>query len=294
MGKGICIFRKILLLVFISFFCLNFVYSDEDVFSKLKTLEWIAYSPTQFNPKKDIYPSTKDIRLDLEALRKRGFQGIVTYGSERSLANIPFIAKEVGFEGVIMGIWSIEDEKELVAAVDAASYVDAYCVGNEGYRIRYDLATLKKTIEYIKNNTGKPVTTTEEIDDYYYDTNLVEVSDWIFPNAHPVFADVKTPKKAFLWLRSRVTTLQKRLSKKGYNKLIVIKESGFPTRGGRYYSQRNQNKFLKLLEKSELNFVYFEAFDQVWKNHLPFEPYWGLFKYNRKPKLYVKRKKVSK
>jgi len=290
MEKGIYIFKKILLVVFVSFFCVSFSYSDDDIFSKLKTLEWIAYSPTHFNPKKDIYPNAEDIKLDLEVLRRKGFQGIVTYGSEHSLAQIPFIAKEVGFEGIIMGIWNIEDEKELSAAIAAVSYVDAYCLGNEGYRIRYDLATLKATINYIKSHTGKPVTTTEEIDDYYYDTDLVEVSDWIFPNAHPVFADIKTPKEAFWWLRNRVTTLRKRLRKKGYNKLIVIKESGFPTRGGRYYNQRNQDKFLKLLESSQLNFVYFEAFDQPWKNHLPFEPYWGLFKFNRAPKLYIKRK----
>ena len=290
MEKEIYIFKKILLVIFISFFCASFSYSDDDIFSKLKTLEWIAYSPTHFNPKKDIYPSTENIKLDLEALREKGFQGIVTYGCEHSLAQIPFIAREVGFKGIIMGIWNIKDEKELSAAITAASYVDAYCVGNEGYRIRYDLATLKKIINYIKSNTGKPVTTTEEIDDYYYDRDLVEVSDWIFLNAHSIFADVKTPKKSFLWLRNRVATLEKRLRKKGYNKLIVIKESGFPTSGGRYYSQKNQDKFFKLLKSSQLNFVYFEAFDQPWKNHLPFEPYWGLFKDNRKPKLYLRRK----
>jgi hypothetical protein len=33
-----------------------------------------------------------------------------------------------------------------------------------------------------------------------------------------------------------------------------------------------------------VRFVYFEAFDQPWKTHLPIEPHWGLFRSDRSPK----------
>jgi hypothetical protein len=38
-----------------------------------------------------------------------------------------------------------------------------------------------------------------------------------------------------------------------------------------------------------VKFVYFEAFDQPWKTHLPIEPHWGIFNSDRSPKVLGKR-----
>jgi len=64
--------------------------------------------------------------------------------------------------------------------------VDAYCVGNEGYKSRYPPKLLRKKIKVIRKRTGKLVTTTEEIEDYYFKKDLAKISDFILCNAHPV------------------------------------------------------------------------------------------------------------
>jgi hypothetical protein len=62
---------------------------------------------------------------------------------------------------------------------------------------------------------------------------------------------------------------------------------GLPTAGdpaGRL-SEANQKKYYFKLAKTDVKFVYFEAFDQPWKTHLPIEPHWGIFHADRTPKL---------
>ena len=50
-------------------------------------------------------------------------------------------------------------------------------------------------------------------------------------------------------------------------------------------SEVAQEKYYTELAKTDVKFVYFEAFDQPWKTHLPIEPHWGLFTADRTPKL---------
>ena len=261
---------------------------DLSVYTKLKGLKWVAYSPTNFNPSKKEYPSQENIKKDLEVLRQAGFEGIVTYGAEYSLKHVPRLAKQTGFDGVIMGVWDIEDEEEIESAVRAREYVDGYCLGNEGYKKRYSLEKVRAAIDKMKESTGKPVTTTEEVDDYYYDQGLIDISDWIFLNIHPVLSNIRNPDQACEWVKMRIRVLRQRLEKKGLNKLIVIKETGFPTHGGWGCSEKKQKEFFELMEKSRLHFFYFEAFDQPWKTHLAVEPYWGLFDSERGPKLFMR------
>lgn len=274
--------------LFVIFF-LSAAEAEDSFTAKLKSLKWIAYAPTHFDPERVVYPSTLTIRKDLETLRQAGFNGIVTYGSKFTLSAVPFIAKEVGFEGCIMGVWDIEDRDEIANAIKAKEYVDGYCIGNEGYKSRYDFQRLKIAITYIKSLTAKPTTTAEQMDDYYYDDDLVSVSDWLFVNAHPIFYGIKESTKAVNWLMGKVRTLKKILDSKNCDKIIVIKESGFPTAGDEYCDEVKQEEFLNLMEKSSLTFVYFQAFDQPWRK-VPFiEPYWGLFDSQRMPKRYIRK-----
>src|SRR5205823_9481233 len=41
--------------------------------------------------------------------------------------------------------------------------------------------------------------------------------------------------------------------------------------------------------QTDVRFVYFEAFDQPWKTHLPVEPHWGIFRSDRTPKVLASR-----
>lgn len=257
---------------------------SEEFTQKIKNLKWVAYSPTNFDPDRSTYPSEDSIREDLLALYRCGFSGIITYGSYGILAEIPRLANETGFNGVIMGIWDINNFEELSNATAANNFVDGYCAGNEGLGKRYELDLLAEVINEIRSETGKPVTTTEEINEYYNVTlNLVSLGDWVFPNIHPFLHKIMDPLKAVNWVQKHYSLLQKQAP----DKIIFIKETGMPTSGAAQASEINQKIFFEEMLTTNVLFVYFEAFDQPWKTWNCVEPHWGLLTSNRKPKQFA-------
>lgn len=250
---------------------------------KFKTLRWIAYSPSTGNPLASVEPSLSEIAEDLLLLRGYGFQGLVTYGANGNLGAVPAMARASGFEGIVMGIWDPANESEISSALKASAYVDGYCVGNEGLSLgtsRYNKQKLEAALSYVRSKTGKPVTTTEERGDYGRDTWLARTGDWCFPNIHPYWAGVKSPVEAVLWTSRQ----HRQLSEDAQGRVVVLKETGFPTGGDEGVNEETQRQFYQLMETAGIPFVYFEAFDQRWKDHEPVEPYWGLFDSERSPK----------
>ena len=280
-----------ILITTISFFCVcNNLFStlEGDFEEKIDSLKWIAYSPTDFNPETQEYPTGISIREDLKTLSNAGFNGLITYSLESILAEIPKIAKESGFKAVIMGIWDIHSQRELDNAIKMREYADGYCVGNEGINERrYELEELRKVIDYVKAKTKLPATTSEEIRQYAKQ-EVAAVGDWIFPNAHPVLYNVKTPSKAVDWIKNYCKIVTR--SALGQEKPVLFKEIGYPTAGDNVCNEDNQKEFFQLMENSEVNFAYFEAFDQPWKDYLPFEPHWGVFDSQRLPKRFIAEK----
>lgn len=271
------------ILTFFLFMSTAFCADFQEFKKKALSLKWIAYAPANFNPDTGVYPSHDSVKKDLELLYQYGFRGIVTYGSDRTLGDVPRLAREAGFGGVIMGVWNLENKEELENALQAKEYVDAYCLGNEGLYSRYDIDTLRAAIGRIKKETDRPAATTEQVNDYYKD-DLLAVGDWVFPNIHPFLSNVKDPKKAAAWIKKYYERLRKKCPPE---RLILFKEVGYPTAGDAYASQQNQKDFFYYMGQDGVPFVYFEAFDQTWKQYLPVEPYWGLFNYKRKPKEYI-------
>lgn len=250
---------------------------------KLFSLCWVAYSPTHFDPDAGILPSEDDIRVDLQTLHGAGFEGLVTYGSASTFRDIPRIAREIGFQGVIMGVWSPTSAEEIANAGEVASYVDGYCVGNEGLFFgRYDLATLRIAMDDLRATTGKPVATTEVLNSYYSDAQVRELGDWAFPNVHPYWNGVKDPQQAVVWTQQQFDDLNALYGES--SKIVVFKEVGLPTAGDPELSEEGQAEYYKLLRRTDVKFFYFEAFDQPWKTSQPVEPYWGLFHSDRSPK----------
>lgn len=253
--------------------------------SQLSTLCWVAYSPTNYDPNADPqkYPPDDSIRQDLETLRQAGFTGLVTYGSQGPLGQaIPRLAQEAGFDGLIVGVWDPTDLTESTQATAAATYpvTVGYVIGNEGLGVRYDLTKLQTTADALRQLTGKPVTTTEEIGDYS-DGALTGFGDWLFPNAHPFFAGIMDPTQAVAWTEQVYQDLQQRTGQ-----TVIFKEVGFPTSGDPQgiLSEKLQAEYYRQLASSGVQFVYFEAFDQPWKTDLSVEPHWGLFNSDRSPK----------
>lgn len=251
---------------------------------QVSRIVWVAYSPPAADPDKGIEASSGSIREDLETLRQAGFTGLVTYSSSGVLGReLPSLAQSQGFQGVIMGIWDPSNQEEIAAAESASEIpiVLGFCVGNEGLQKRYDMSVLYETMQRLRESTGKPVTTTEEIDDYS-DEDLLELGDWVFPNAHPYFHNQVDPEAAVRWTQAAYNDFKRRT-----DRFVLFKEVGLPTAGdpeGRL-SEAVQDNYYQGLEKADVEFVYFEAFDQPWKTHLPIEPHWGIFYSDRSPKL---------
>jgi exo-beta-1,3-glucanase (GH17 family) len=268
----------------------------------LTQLCWVAYSPTHFDPTTSParWPSEEDLRADLQALHAAGFNGLVTYSShyENGAAagkwlDIPRLAGQAGFEGMIVGVWDPKDEQELKVAEQWGNYpnVVGYSVGNEGLDVRYDVETLKKAMQRLRQSTAKPVTTTEQVTDYYENSPLWKISDWIFPNAHPYFSGYRNPQEAVGWTEKVYKTLQT-----VSDKPLMFKEVGLPSSGEAGLSESNQAQYYQLLRKTPVQYVVFEAFDAPWKHlgkpdangiySLPDpEPHWGIFTSERAPKL---------
>ena len=88
----------------------------------MKDIVWVTYSPPNADPNKGLETSLDDIRADLEVLREAGFTGLVTYDSRGVMGkDLPVIAEEAGFDGLIMGIWDPANEEELSNAKAALS-----------------------------------------------------------------------------------------------------------------------------------------------------------------------------
>jgi exo-beta-1,3-glucanase (GH17 family) len=253
---------------------------------KLLSLCWVTYSPTHFDPDKGVYPSETEIRKDLKVLYDSSFRGLVTYGATSTEQFIPKVAKEIGFEGVIMGIWSPTNAEEIENAKSAMIYADGYIVGNEGLFFgRYDFNTLKATMDNMRIATRKPVATTEVLNSYFSDARLGDLGDWISPTVHPYWNGARTAQPAVAWTQQQFVALKELY--KGTGRVVVFKEVGLPTAGDSQISEAEQAEYYKLLRMTNVNFFYFEAFDQPWKTSQPVEPYWGLFNSDRSPKTVV-------
>lgn len=253
---------------------------------KVSDIAWVAYSPSSSNPNIGLEATPNEIIADLTLLRDAGFNGLVTYSSAGILGReLPVLAQEAGFEGLILGIWDPDSQEEYDAAISAAqnNVVLGYCIGNEGFNepSRYDMSKLSASIQKLREATGKPVTTTEEIGDYY-DEELLQLGDWIFPNAHPYFHDQLEPDSALRWTKGVYDDLTKRT-----DRFVLLKEVGLPTAGdnsGKLSEEAQKYYYIKLAN-TDVNFIYFEAFDQPWRNYLPIESHWGIFNADRTPKL---------
>jgi exo-beta-1,3-glucanase (GH17 family) len=266
-----------------------------DAFKKdLLSLKWVAYAPSTPGPvtAENLEPEKRDVQVqtirdDLKVLAKARFEGIVTYGCGGALREVPRLAREAGISHVILGVWDPTNVLEMDTALSLAREVDGYCIGNEGFvpgqKGRYGLGELKQAMERLRAATDKPVTTSEEMDDYLNESALFELGDWVFPNVHPYWANKLEARRAIEWTEARNAELAARAG----GRLVMLKEVGFPTAGDETrVSEQLQLDYYAGLARTAVKFVYFEAFDQVWKRHKEVEPHWGLFHSpDRSPKL---------
>ena len=152
---------------------------------------WVTYAPKDFGS-----VSERQLTADLTFLHTQGFRGLVTYDVAGALADAPRIAKSLGFEKVIAGIYDpaagVVDQ-----AAKVAGHADAVVVGNEGVSTgRYTYAELAGWVAAVKadpRTSGMQVTTSEPWILYlnqgqpWQYPQLLTLGDFAFPNFQPYF-----------------------------------------------------------------------------------------------------------
>jgi exo-beta-1,3-glucanase (GH17 family) len=249
---------------------------------KLHRTRFVAYAPTNYNPtvSPPVMPSDASIKADLVVLRNAGFTGLVTYTAE--FTSLPQLAEEAGFQGILLGVWNPRDRAELEKAKQAAKrkLVIATIICNEALMDgRIEMAELRKAMEEMRRDTRKPVSTTEVIERYFSTPELIEMSDFLAVNAHPFHHNITDPVRAVEWTGKAYNNLAART-----NKYLLFHEVGLPGFGAKGLSEDAQAKYYELLSKTNVRFVWFEAFDGPWKKWATTEPHWGLFHSDRTPK----------
>ncbi|MCJ7812422.1 hypothetical protein MUP95_03765, partial [bacterium] len=206
------------------------VINDTDILSEEQKKIFLenrfaCYSPTNWNPETGISPPENSIRQDLKLLKKY-FDGIVTYEATHV---VPQIASEIGIKYCVLGVWDPLSKNEINIAIEEAtrknSIVISIICGNEGLNRRYSLEQLKDTIHMLKEKTVLPVTTTEESGDYS-NPDVISLGDYLAVNAHPYYANKKTPEEAVQFVELVYKQLQEKT-----NKFVIIKETGLPSGG---------------------------------------------------------------
>ena len=209
------------------------------LFEKFNLFPWVDYAPTNYVPSQTL-PSEEQIRADLEVLYNAGFRGLVTYSASDIFADVPRLAHEAGFEGIVMGIWMPGDKSETQAALEALPYVDGYVIGNEGLTFdRYDYATLEQSVIDLRQKSTRPVTTTEVNNLYFKDEKLLNLGDWIFPNAHPYWQNITDPIQAVGWTQDTFNALNEIAG----GLPVILKEVGLPTEGAPRLSEYQQAEY---------------------------------------------------
>jgi exo-beta-1,3-glucanase (GH17 family) len=238
----------------------------------------IAYQPRGFREVPTVaYPSEAEVKNDLTLLRGAGFRGLVTYGAMDVLARVPRLARDAGFDRlVVMGVWNPNSGDELENALAQAELVDGYSVGNEGLGKRYSRQELAAAMSRLRTQSGKPVTTSERMERYVASADakwLIDNSDWIFPIAHPYWHGYREPRAASRWLISQYDYLTVTSGKR-----VILKEVGLPTKGDSCCDERSQVELFERTSRAGVEFFFFEAFDQPFKAGAAVEGHWGLYR----------------
>jgi len=253
----------------------------------------IAYSPFRDcqNPHWGPFPTEAEVEKDIARLFHMS-NGIRTYSSLNVIGDIPRIAHEHGLP-VCAGAWLGREEdsegnpvenknhEEIAALIDIANTVPVECVivGNE-VLLRGDLteAELLAYIQEVKDAVDVPVTTAEIGAIMRNHPSVLEAVDLImfhiyaYWDGRPIDQAVNYVVQDYLkW-------------KEDYpDERIIIGETGWPsdgpTGGQAVPSLENQRRFfygfLAAAEQHDIEFYYFDAFDELWKREGGVGSHWG-------------------
>ncbi len=269
-------------------------YLPEEFREALRSLTWIAYEPVGYEQRLRRYPSAESIRRDLLTLRREDLDGLITFRAENTLSQIPRLAREVGFKGVVMGIAPDQPHAVAVAAANAP-YVDSFCVGHNYEQPEKVFALLNE----VRRETGKPVTTTwylASLGDPRHQA-VVEHCDWLLPDVGVLWRDTYVEPGVYMSaLEEKVREAGRVAAQLGM--AVMLKMVSYPSGGCEGYTPAAQRDFYSRVFRfydspefpcpSSVSISFFSAFDICWKKvddgYSACESHVGLFDSDRSAK----------
>ena len=273
-----------------------FTYDFTPTTSYLRGLAYSPYRDCQ-EPGGDI-PTMADIAQDLQTIAGMA-NGIRTYSSTGINAGIPALAHSMGLKvsaGAWLGTDMVANEQEISGLIAIAETVDldSVIVGNE-VMLRGDLteAELIGYIQYVKQelaarNINVPVTTAEIGDVLLKHPAIMNAVDIEMVHLYPFWNGDSIEGAA-----QQVVTTYHEIQNLSGGKRVVIGETGWPSNGPANLlavpSPANQYRFARefvtLAVQEDVEFFYFDIFDEMWKTQEHgVGQYWGLYYANRTPK----------
>ena len=267
---------------------------------------FVSYQPTQIqiHQGKATRADEAGIAADLAVLRPR-FDGLILYGVLDGADRVVDVAARLGFRAVILGVWNLNDARELDLALAAAArqpqLVVGVSLGNE--RVLAGVTSMQALATRLQQARAKAPqllwTTTEpfHLFEQAAAQPLLAQMDFMLVNVHPAFQP---------WFRTASDADAARFVVNVVNDLsalycgpVLVKETGVPTAPASMgFTVQRQAGFWRSLQ-AQLSpaplraFAYFSAFDAPWRvndDHptagaQPQEGSWGLYGPTRQPKL---------
>lgn len=266
-------------------------------------IKGLCYSPYRDGQDPDWgpYPTEEDIKKDIDTLEPIvGY--LRTYGTDHNLENIPRYVLEKG-SGIKVnaGCWlgsNLETNdiliNNLISEVNNFSNVFSVTVGNETQQ--FGTISEDQLINYINRvKQTVPANISVTTGDTWYSwtqhPRLVSNVDYIFAHFFPYWEPNPVPiDSAVGFIENKYRLLQSLYP----GKKVVIGEAGWPSdgqiRGEAVPSLENQrrfiNEFLNWTVRNNVDFYFFDAFDENWKTKYEGEvgKHWGLYNSNRTAK----------
>ena len=276
----------------------------------MATGRFVAYQPTSLQVINGVLTQVDadSIKRDLQVLRPY-FDGLITYGSNNGAAGIADVAATLGYRALIMGVWDIDNQQEIDAAIAAArrhpQLVVGISLGNERLFAKQASALqLSQALEKLRKQVPRLALTTTEPFHIFLEpgtATIMRASDFMLVNVHPIFEP---------WFRTAPDANAAEFVVNVVGKMhavacgpVLVKETGVPTAPAAMgYTPQRQAGFYQALQQkfkpsAQAAFAYFSAFDAPWRVRdvspvpgvHPEEAYFGLFDEQRKPKLVMQK-----
>lgn len=258
----------------------------------------VSFNPAreEQNPQENKFPSEQEIEQDLQLLSGKVYS-VRTYSLLNGFDKIPALAEKNNLN-VALGAWIGSDpdlnKKEIETLIKTSrenhKNIVRTIVGNESImRQEVSVEELIGYLKQVRDNTWRPVSTSETWDIWIKNPQLAEEVDFIAAHILPYWEGVPA-EEAVDYVFDRYRELQKTFP----DKPIVLTEVGWPSSGQPQRQAKpslvNQAKFvrdfLNRAKKEKLVYYVIEAFDQPWKQDMEGSSgaYWGLYNAQRQAK----------